>query len=224
MILGKNPEKFLKKFFSAASAQAFLLVGGDEGLENLLIRFLSRGAQTEFDLRVYGGDSLKIDEAREIHRAAGQSALAGAKIFLLKNNFIAPEAEATLLKTLEEPYPDTYFIISLASEAALSPPLLSRLTVFKTSPPELEKNKKAWKPGLGEAASLAKDRRETEDFFRRLEWWLEEKLQAAPREKFRLLRNFLEDLLQTKKLFLEKTYSSRMLLEHLIISKFYLEP
>ena len=128
-------------------------------------------------------------------------------IFLLKNNFIAPEAEATLLKTLEEPYPDTYFIISLASEAALSPPLLSRLTVFKTSPPELEKNKKAWKPGLGEAASLAKDRRE-----------------AAPREKFRLLRNFLEDLLQTKKLFLEKTYSSRMLLEHLIISKFYLEP
>lgn len=235
MILGKDPDKFFKNFFSAARAQAFLLAGGDKELEELLVRYLNCESRSfckrcpacesgpSLDVKRYEGELLKIEEAREILRMSNQSSLSGPKIFLIKTDFIAPEAQGTLLKTIEEPHPDTYFIISLPSEAFLSAPLLSRLTTLRSGLTKISKDKKELKFTLEAVSLLAKDRPEAERTFRRLEWWVRDKIESSSPENLPRLGEFLEDLFEAKRRFFEKTYPPRMLLEHLILSKYYLE-
>ena len=71
---------------------------------------------------------------------------------------------------------------------------------------------------------LAKDRSEAERTFRRLEWWVRDKIESSSPENLPRLCEFLEDFFEAKRRFFEKTYPPRMLLEHLILSKYYLEP
>ncbi len=247
MILGEPKEKFLRSIFIAGlKAQAFRLVGDEEvrqELVGLLIKFLQcqdktfckhcAGCQqeTNLDTYTYSNSLLKIEEAQEIRNHSSLSSWEGVKIFILRNDFIGPEAQGVLLKTLEEPRSGTYFIISIASETGLRTPLLSRLTVFQARPirgeADLKTAKKIISGGiqkeLAAALYFSKDRSEAEDFFQTLELWLENKFRVAPELELKRLAPFLEDLLKIKSRFYAKTYFNRMLLEHLIISKAYLE-
>ncbi|MDP3785012.1 MAG: hypothetical protein Q8R12_02960 [bacterium] len=247
MILAHPYEKFLRKLFSGGlKAQSFLLAGsgaGRERAEELLVKFLtcktrdfckrceSCALELNPDLYVYEGALLKLEEAKEIERKAHQSAWRDSKIFLIKTDFIGWEAQAAFLKTIEEPNPDTYFIISISSENALSLPLASRLTAFHLAPskPDLDSatRKKFISGGAGQellnAAVFAKDRTRLEEALEAFEFWAEEKIRQAPASQLKTLAVFLEDLFEIKSRFYAKTYFNRMLLEHLIISRLYLD-
>ncbi len=247
MILAKPYEKFLRKLFSGGlKAQSFLLAGEGENrerAEEILIKFLvcetknfckrceACALEINPDLHIYGGALLKMEEAKEIESQAHRSAWQGSKIFLIKTDFIGREAQAALLKTIEEPHLNTYFIISASSENALLTPLLSRLTPFylevpKTDP-DLEAHKKLISGGitqkLANAAVFAKDRSKLESAFRTFEFWAEEKIRKSSASELKNLAGFLEDIFEMKTRFYAKTYFNRMLLEHLIISRLYLD-
>jgi len=239
MIVGKDVGGFLRDFFSRASAQAFLLqdfsseAGEPGGLEALLVRYLSCEkksfckkcagcvSDSPFDLHVYEGDALAIKEAREIQWSANQSGFGGSKIFLIKNKYIAPDAESTLLKTIEEPHPDTYFILSSVSELALSRPLLSRLTLLRRTGGGDWRAAK-FKFTLESVPALSQERGDAEEAFQKIELWAEEALFKSNSENLDAITLFIEDLYETKRRFFEKTYPPRMLLEYLAISKYYL--
>ena len=236
MILGKNPENILKEFFKISPAQAFLLVGAGPELENLFLSFvkceeksfcrkcLACRTDNLWDLQIFEGESLKIEEAREIRRAAFVKGFSGTKIFFLKNGRLPAESQGVLLKTIEEPPPETYFIISLASEGSLLAPLRSRLTVFSVGrEPENERASKDFSLRLEDIAALSKEASEVERILERTEEWIEAKLQNARPGELGRLKIFLEDFFEIKRRFFERTYSSRMLLEHLAVSKYYLE-
>jgi len=234
-MLGRDINQFFKNFFKGADAQAFLLIGDDGKAEDLLIRYLTcelktfckkcAGCQVDLFLgaRVYEGESLKIEDAREVQFAASQTALYGAKIFRIKTGYIAADAQATLLKTIEEPHPKTYFIISLASEASLSLPLLSRLTVFKQYKQSEDASGSKFKLNLEDAGSMAQNREEAEEVFRKIEGWMESKMSTMNPDSAGSFSGFLEDYFEIKKRFFEKTYPPKMLLEHLALSKYYFD-
>lgn len=235
MIIARDIDKFFKNFFRSAKTQAFLLVGDNSETENLLIRYLAcedknfckkcESCQSESFLYapVYGGESLKIEDAREIQFAANQTALYGPKIFRIKSAYIAPDAQTTLLKTIEEPHPGTYFIISLASEASLSLPLLSRLTVFKRNRHDENTEISKLKLNLEDIGALSQNREEAEEVFRKIEAWMEQKISAVNPKSSTSFSGFLEDYFEIKKRFFEKTYPPKMLLEHLALSTYYFE-
>lgn len=234
MILGKDIDKFFKNFFRSGGAQAFLLVGDDGEIEDLLIRYLSCESKTfckkcetceaesYFGARVYEGESLKIEDAHEIAFAASQTSLYGPKIFRIKTSYIAPDAQATLLKTIEEPHPATFFIISLASEASVLPPLLSRLTIFKKNEDADDGHTKL-KLSLEDIGPIAQNREEAEKIFRKIEAWIAHRIEALNPASAASFAWFIEDYFEIKKRFFEKTYSPKMLLEHLALSKYYFE-
>jgi len=135
----------------------------------------------------------------------------------------APDAQTTLLKTIEEPHPETYFVISLASDASLSLPLLSRLTVFKKSKQDEKAEISKFKLNLEDIGALAQNRDEAEEVFRKIEAWMEPKIRTLNTDSAMLFSGFVEDYFQIKKRFFERTYSPKMLLEHLALSKHYIE-
>ncbi len=235
MIIDGNVNQFFRNFFKSADAQAFLLVEDDGEIEDLLVRYLAcelknfckrcATCQSEpfFGARAYEGESLKIEDAREVQFAANQTALYGPKIFRIKTGYIAPDAQATLLKTIEEPHPETYFIISLASEASLTPPLLSRLTVFKKNKQSENSETSKFKLNLEDIRALSQNRDEAEKVFRKIEAWMEPKIRTLNTDSAMLFWGFVEDYFEIKKRFFERTYSPKMLLEHLALSKYYIE-
>jgi len=235
MIIDGDINQFFRNFFRDGRAQAFLLVGDGGETENLLMRYLAcydksfckkcEACQSESFLgaRVYEGESLKIEDAREIQFAANQTALYGSKIFRIKSGYLAPDAQTTLLKTIEEPHPETYFVISLASDASLSLPLLSRLTVFKKSKQDEKAEISKFKLNLEDIGALAQNRDEAEEVFRKIEAWMEPKIRTLNTDSAMLFSGFVEDYFQIKKRFFERTYSPKMLLEHLALSKHYIE-
>ena len=246
MIVPPNSQEFFQKFFSRSpSSRAFLAIGEEESREALLqslmehlpknIKPSSSDILTRhpmlgaLDLYTYKGEALAIDSAREIHERAHQTSWTGSKIFLIACDSISFEVQAVLLKTLEEPTPNTYFIISAKSETGLSAPLLSRLAVLKAKSKGKEKSGmqapwlKSLKKELEEVGHAAKERGTSEKFLDTLEIWAQNEVEGE-RQDYHALARFLEDLLQTKEKFFEKTYSHRMLLEHIIISRAYLNP
>ncbi len=247
MILAHPYEKFLRKLFSGGlKAQSFLLAGSGASrgrAEELLVKFLicktrdfckrceNCALEINPDLHVYAGALLKMEDAKEIERKAHQSAWRDSKIFLIKTDFIGWEAQAAFLKTIEEPNPGTYFIISISSEHALSLPLASRLTTFHlgTSKPDSDSaaRKKLLSGRTGQellnAAVFAKDRTRLEEALQAFEFWAEEKIRQAPAPQLKNLAGFLEDIFEIKTRFYARTYFNQMLLEHLIISRLYLD-
>src|SRR3989344_4507097 len=234
MIIGKDVGGFLKNFFSNGASQAFLLEGETDELEDLLMRYLlcetksfckkcySCESESLLDVRRYEDDTLKIEDAREVQWNAGQTRLMRANVFIIKNKHIAPDAQATLLKTLEEPHPGTYFILSSVPQAALSRPLLSRLTIFKRLAEEAEKVS-GFKFSLADVQGLKQERGEAEEILNKLEVWAEDKIRNTPPERLEPYAVFVEDLYEARRRFFEKTYPPKMLLEHLAISKYYID-
>lgn len=80
-------------------------------------------------------ENLKIDSVREIIQDANSSAYEnGAKIFIIKGiNLLRKEAANALLKTIEEPVKNTYFLL-LSNDLNILATILSRSMVVKIEP------------------------------------------------------------------------------------------
>lgn len=229
MIIYGDTNNFLKNFFSTTKSQAFLLAGEISYLEDLLIRYIlcekksfckkcsTCLAEGSIDFKKFENDFLKIEDAREIQRAANQKSLSGAKIFLIKSHNIAEDAQSTLLKTIEEPHPETYFVMSGVREHTLTAPLLSRLSILS----KMNKEDNLDPKFRFTADSIPQNREEAEELFRNIELWINGKIKKG--NNFKLMAEFLGEIFEAKKRFYEKTYSLKMIFEHLYASKCYFE-
>lgn len=68
-----------------------------------------------------------IEEARKLGMLAARKAVSGRKIFFLAPERLTHEAQNALLKTFEDPYPDTHFFLVAREEARILPTLRSRM-------------------------------------------------------------------------------------------------
>jgi hypothetical protein len=74
--------------------------------------------------------TFSIDDARALRLWQGLTSMhGGKKVRVVYADFINREAEHTLLKTLEEPVPDTHIIFAVPNPDVLLPTLLSRVRV-----------------------------------------------------------------------------------------------
>lgn len=72
-----------------------------------------------------------VDNARELRQWQElTSANGGKKVYVVYTDFITREAENALLKTLEEPVPETHIIFAVPKPDTLLPTLLSRVRVM----------------------------------------------------------------------------------------------
>lgn len=74
------------------------------------------------------GSVIKVDEIREVAAfAVGTRQMAAAKVVLIESaELMNPSAANALLKTLEEPPPDTYLLLASARPGRLLPTIVSR--------------------------------------------------------------------------------------------------
>ena len=173
---------------------------------------------------------LGVDEARGFKDAQTRVAFAGArKIFIIGAKSFTHEAQNALLKTFEEPTPDTHFFIILPRAEILLPTLRSRVLVTSLSTSSTDESKIFAEKFL--TTSL-------EDRFVMIKKLTEKKSgEPIDRELVRRVLDTLERTLYTqtvgktdevtagmfRELFQAKTYladrgsSPKMLLEHLAI-------
>ncbi|MDO8590296.1 MAG: hypothetical protein Q7R69_03455 [bacterium] len=115
---------------------ASLLIGGAEEGE-LYVRSLYASLGIELannpDFFVFKKETFGIDEARELKLLSARKALTNRKIFLIVPTRITLEAQNALLKTFEEPFPDTYFFLVTREESLIVPTLLSRMQIVRIS-------------------------------------------------------------------------------------------
>lgn len=82
------------------------------------------------DYFVYKESLFGIDEARGLSVAATKKAFTGRKIFFIAPEKITLEAQNALLKTFEDPVPDTHFFLAVRDTALVLPTLKSRMQVM----------------------------------------------------------------------------------------------
>lgn len=100
-------------------------------------------------------DMLKIADAREIKSLQSEKT-DKPSIFILEFSFINREAQNALLKVLEEPASQTYFILLFPDRSALLPTLRSRLFFITTDNEELIGQNNFATPHEFESLSLQK--------------------------------------------------------------------
>lgn len=87
------------------------------------------------DFFVFKTEIFGIDEARELRLLAVRKSLTtttgGKKIFLITPTVLTPEAQNALLKTFEDPFPDTIFFVAVREEGLILPTLRSRMQTIR---------------------------------------------------------------------------------------------
>ncbi len=183
------------------------------------------------DRRIFSGKELPIEIAREIQSEAGQTSWFGNKLYIIEPDTISLDAQTTLLKTIEEPHQNNFFIFSIKNANELSAPLLSRLWLFEL--PKIEEKFEdkisssskisSLKKDLENVPMISKEREDTELLLQNLEIMAESRMKTTSEVELKRLLVFVEDLLQIKSRFYQKTYFNKMLLDHLLVSKAYLK-
>lgn len=160
-----------------------------------------------------------VDDARVLGDRAVEKAFGKEKVFVIHAEKFTTEAQNALLKTLEDPTPNTHFFISAREAQILLPTLLSRLYQVRVGG-ELEKNKEVEK-------FLTKTLKQRIDFAKKFADEREERGAGA-------LAEFLDSLLlklrsegapleTQKKILILRTYARdsaampRLILEHLAL-------
>lgn len=83
------------------------------------------------DFIAFRGETFGIDEARELRILSTRKAVTSSKIFLITPMRLTLEAQNALLKTFEDPCPDTYFFLAVREESLIVPTLLSRMQTIR---------------------------------------------------------------------------------------------
>lgn len=109
---------------------AYLLIGeraeADTFLSDLFVKV---GVATlgNPDFYVLEQSVFGVDDSRDLSERAIERAFGERKVFVIHAEKFTPEAQNALLKTLEEPVPNTHFFISTREANIFLPTLLSRL-------------------------------------------------------------------------------------------------
>ena len=113
---------------------ANLLLGTTEEAESYLCSFcesLGIKLANNPDFFAFRIPTFGIDEARELSLLSARKALTGKKIFLIASARLTLEAQNALLKTFEDPFPDTFFFLAVREEALVIPTLRSRIQTIR---------------------------------------------------------------------------------------------
>ena len=109
---------------------ANLLVGTPEEAESYL-RSLCVGLGVKLinnpDFFAFRMETFGIDEARRLSLLSTRKAITHRKIFLISPARLTLEAQNVLLKTFEDPFPNTHFFLATREEALILPTLRSRM-------------------------------------------------------------------------------------------------
>lgn len=196
---------------------AYLLVGSSvEALKALHELFEREGANLvgSPDFFLYNEPLFGIEEARKLSEAAIRKAFGERKIFFISPEKLTLEAQNALLKTFEEPIPETHFFLSVRDENLIIPTLRSRMQVIRLSQgaQDFKEVDKFLKSSLKERLSFVKRFVDEE---RNISIFLDELLT--------LLRKSTESLEQVEKVYKVKLVSDdrgtspRLILEHLAL-------
>lgn len=105
---------------------AYLLIGSAEEAESLLHETFGNLTASP-DFFVFKEPTFGVDDARKVSEAAIRKAFGEKKVFFIAPEKITLEAQNALLKTFEEPIPDTHFFLSLRDDGLVLPTLRSRM-------------------------------------------------------------------------------------------------
>jgi len=203
---------------------AYLVVGESRQALNFLEGLFSEeGFQLAGnpDFIFYSGSSFGIDEAREISLRAARKPLGKRKVFLISPSKFSMEAQNALLKTFEDPFPDTHFFLVVRDEELILPTLFSRMQVIRSLPPvSLEEGIKPDK--LGAQSFLSLPLKGKIAFAKK---FADEELLLAPflDNLVDLLRVESKNLKQVAKVYQvrrfanDRSASSRLIIEHLAL-------
>lgn len=179
-------------------------------------------------------ETLGIDEARSIAEASARRALGPRKIFIISARALTREAQNALLKTFEEPTPDTHFFLFVPSPALLFPTVRSRLCIISARIDMAADAVSA--AGQFLAASLPARLAQTQNLLKELEREKKEKedrteplvakgriiqflsaLEAALAKDTKANAAALAEVLTAKKYARDRAPSLKLLLEHLAL-------
>ena len=113
---------------------AYLLVGSRAEAEEKLHAFFKDEGMAltgSPDFFVWKGQTFGVDDARNLSESAVRKAFTARKIFLITPEKITLEAQNALLKTFEDPIPDTHFFLVLRDAELVIPTLRSRMQVLR---------------------------------------------------------------------------------------------
>lgn len=83
------------------------------------------------DLFLFEENVFTVDHARDLAHRALAKAFSEKKFFVIHAEKYTPEAQNALLKTFEDPVPNTHFLISAREIGIFLPTLLSRMQVVR---------------------------------------------------------------------------------------------
>ena len=113
---------------------ANLLIGAPEEAESYLRSLcenLGVWLPNNPDFFAFKMETFGIDEARELRLLSVRKAVIARKIFLIIPTRLTLEAQNALLKTFEDPFPDTYFFLAVREEGLVIPTLRSRMQTIR---------------------------------------------------------------------------------------------
>src|SRR3989344_5198232 len=112
---------------------AYLLVGVREKAYNLIDEILGGGFKLRGnpDFFIIERESLGIDDVRKLREMSIQKAFGEMKVFLILSSRYTIESQNALLKTLEEPPPNTHYFLTIDEKETLIPTLLSRVEILR---------------------------------------------------------------------------------------------
>ena len=203
---------------------ANLLVGVPEEAESylrLLCENLGVRLPNNPDFFAFKTETFGIDEARELKLLSVRKAVtprlrsgqAARKIFLIIPTRLTLEAQNALLKTFEDPFPNTYFFLAVREESLVIPTLRSRMQTIRVH---------------GGGASVSAD---AEEFFslsikgrllfarrfadekKNLQIFLDSLLLLLRREKGK--EKLVENVYNIRRLVRDSTVVPRLVIEHL---------
>ncbi len=138
-----GPEGIGKKLTALTLAKALnCLVTSDDACETCKSCYkINKGCHPDVEIIEAEGQFIKIDQIRELQKQVGYKPFEGRKKVSILNNAerLNLEAANALLKTLEEPPPDTVFILVSSSPGALLPTIVSRCQLIRFSPLGLQR-------------------------------------------------------------------------------------
>lgn len=134
---------------------AYIVVGDALEIERELVETFALSGSPDYF--VHKDSVFGIDNARTLSEISFRKAFTGKKFFLIAPEKLTLEAQNALLKTFEDPAPDTHFFLVVRSVESILPTLKSRCQVLELSrSEEVKEAEKFMKLSLKERLAFVK--------------------------------------------------------------------
>lgn len=123
------------------SHHAILLIGDKESRESYLDSYFATHEVVVVgspDIFFVTTSTFGVDDARALSIKGVEKAFGEKKFFIIRGEKYTAEAQNALLKTFEDPIPNTYFLVMAEDEMGFLPTLLSRMLVVRAGSNESE--------------------------------------------------------------------------------------